>query len=219
MKKSIIYILIFLFGIGIGTLKAQENVQSEINNDQSVTNELLPGEVSEKEKEVIAVSTEPDTRRPGEQIEIVKEKATTSENQETLLPGEHPIVESNNVVAMQEDPKRYEPNVIAKEEITKSDEEVIYLPGEHPIVEVNNSEIVQEEIRTLEEQNTSVHSGQIIASQNDQPEGEKSEQVINYRNIKGTDTQPEPEKSGTVTNYRSINGPNTQPEGEKPDDN
>ena len=218
MKKSIIYILIFLFGIGIGTLKAQENVQSEINNDQSVTTELLPGEVPEKEKEVIAVSTEPDTRRPGEQIEIVKEKATTSENQETLLPGEHPIVESNNV-AMQEDPKLMEQNAVAKENITKPDDEVIYLPGEHPIVEVNNSEIVQEEIRTLEEQNTSVPSGQITNSQSDQPEGEKSEQVINYRNIKGPDTQPEPENSGTVTNYRSINGPNTQPEGEKPDDN
>ena len=52
-----------------------------------------------------------------------------------------------------------------------------------------------------------------------QPEPAKSEQVINYRNIKGPATQPEPEKSGTVTNYRSINGPSTQPEGEKPDDN
>ena len=218
MKKSIIYILIFLFGVGIGTLKAQENVQSEIKNDQSVTIELLPGEIPEKEKKFTAVSIEQDTRRPGEQIEIIKEEATNSKNQETFLPGEYPIVETNNV-AVQEDPKRSEPNVIAKDEITKSDEEVTYLPGEHPIVEVNNSEIVQEEIRSLEELNTSVPSGQHSNSQSDQPEGEKSEQVINYRNIKGPDTQPEPENSGTVTNYRSINGTNTQPEGEKPDDN
>ena len=218
MKKSMLYILVFLLGVGIGTLKAQENVQSEIKNDQSLANELLPGEIPESDKEIIGVSARNDTRMTDEQIEIIKKETSVPENQKTLLPGEHTIFGNTNK-AVTEDPKRDELNFTAKDEIINSGEEVTILPGEYQVSEVTNSEIVQEETRSPEEQNTSVPSEQDIPSLNDQPEGDKSGQVINYRTIKGTETQPEPEKSGTVINYRNNSGPDTQPEGEKPDDN
>ena len=52
---------------------------------------------------------------------------------------------------------------------------------------------------------------------NVQPEGNKSENVINYRKMNGENTQPQPEKSGEVINYRNIKGSKEQPEGKKPD--
>lgn len=212
MKKSQIYILIFLLGVGINTLNAQENVKSEIVNEQAVTNKLLPGESPEINMEVTKNSIGKDERIPDDQRITVK-REITNDNQETLLPGEFPTVENANT-ALQEDPKQTDAAIIAKDEINQPENEEILLPGEHPVTEVNNSGIVQEEMRYPEEQNTIVPNEQNIPSQNDQPKGEKSEQLIDYRSINGPDSQPKGEKSESVVNYRAIKGNDTQPEGE-----
>lgn len=50
------------------------------------------------------------------------------------------------------------------------------------------------------------------------PAGATPENVINYRNISGSNSQPQPEKSeNAAINYRSIKGSNEQPEGKKPE--
>lgn len=109
-------------------------------------------------------------------------------------------------------PAKAELAIDPKEE---SQPEVVAAPWKaEPIQEEENREptIPVESVQMHQTSSTPTQAGT-------QPEGGKSEQVINYRNITGPPTQPEPEKSGTVKNYRAINGPNTQPEGDKPDNN
>lgn len=47
----------------------------------------------------------------------------------------------------------------------------------------------------------------------DQPAGEKSEHVTNYRSMKGLQEQPTGTKALKVTDYRSMKGDNSQPKG------
>lgn len=54
-------------------------------------------------------------------------------------------------------------------------------------------------------------------SRQDQPAGEKSGTVINYRNMQaGENDQPKGDQPANITNYRELQGPNEQPAGDKP---
>jgi hypothetical protein len=50
----------------------------------------------------------------------------------------------------------------------------------------------------------------------EQPEGERAENVINYRHINGNPDQVAGEQPDNVVNYRNIKGDNKQPEGDPP---
>ena len=44
-----------------------------------------------------------------------------------------------------------------------------------------------------------------------QPEGEKSDNVVNYRNMNGPKDQPVGKEAGNVINYRDMKGSKSQP--------
>ena len=48
-------------------------------------------------------------------------------------------------------------------------------------------------------------------NQTSQPQGKKSDNVINYRNMNGPNEQPTGKKPSNVINYRNMNGSNSQP--------
>ncbi|MBM3435399.1 MAG: hypothetical protein FJY07_04170 [Bacteroidetes bacterium] len=145
-----------------------------------------------------------------------KESASTSSdktNVEPIKPWDDPKISEADRQKMKL-AERENPVKITQPLAADSKKDAFNIPSE------NTTTIIwkAEPLPPLEEREPVVQQKNSGSSQrpftgSEQPAGNKSGSVTNYREMNGPSEQPEGTKSQTITDYRNMNGKNTQPQG------
>ena len=188
MKKTFIYICIFLVGATFNHVLAQEKHETTLTKDISKTKDnhnsitIDPKLSSNKLASILQAGED----NPVKAEPITMDSKLNSEEQALIL-------------------KAGEDNPVKAEPVGKDEKK----PGD--------TGVAKGQVKDSEGNSTKSESGKADNVENSQPAGQVPSRITNYREINGSDTQPEGEQPGKITNYREMNGTNTQPEGKKPE--